>query len=293
MEREKQRSGGKRDAGHHVQAPLARHLKQSLLAGLCKILLEGVERHFRLGGRIYDAPSVFLVHARDMPHKKLFLAVRPFNGFIAGFDAVCRITPPGKPFYHLEKSCNSMPLADLLERISAKIAVPPAKGALSSLEHPFCGEVYLGHLRYGTYGRRTLEACHPMVCDAPRRNRTLLAAGNFNLTNTTTIFNQLTALGYHPRGHQDCEVLLEKTRNTAPQSGTGSREERKTNIRDAYSPLHKEKIVGKTILLMDDIVTTGATLSECARVLRDAGAKQVKALTLARTDLQTLGMEKS
>ena len=104
---------------------------------------------------------------------------------------------------------------------------------------------------------------------------------------------RLLAEGFAGKAGLDCEVLLKKTRNTAPQSGTGSRAERKTNIRDAYSPLRKEKIVGKTILLMDDIVTTGATLSECARVLKDAGAKQVKALTLARTDLQTLGMEKS
>ena len=103
---------------------------------------------------------------------------------------------------------------------------------------------------------------------------------------------KLLAEGFAEKAGLDCDLLLKKIRNTAPQSGTGSRVERKTNIRDAYSPLHREKIVGKTILLMDDIVTTGSTLSECARVLKDAGAKQVKALTLARTDLQSLGMEK-
>ena len=103
---------------------------------------------------------------------------------------------------------------------------------------------------------------------------------------------KLLAEGFAGKAGLDCEMLLKKIRNTTPQSGTGSRAERKTNIRDAYNALHREKIVGKTILLMDDIVTTGATLSECARILKDAGAKQVKALTLARTDLQTLGMEK-
>ena len=103
---------------------------------------------------------------------------------------------------------------------------------------------------------------------------------------------KLLAEGFAEKAGLDCELLLKKIRNTAPQSGTGSRAERKTNIRDAYIPLYENKIVGKTILLMDDIVTTGSTLSECARILKEAGAKQVRALTLARTDLQTLGMEK-
>ena len=89
-----------------------------------------------------------------------------------------------------------------------------------------------------------------------------------------------------------CEELLEKVRNTAPQSGTGSRAERKANIKDAYRAKQEEKIAGKSILLIDDIVTTGATLSECAQVLKAAGARQVRALTLARTDLQSLEMEK-
>ena len=120
----------------------------------------------------------------------------------AGIACVGLDVPAGVPFYHLEKSCASMPLADLLEKVSAKIGDPTQRQA-------FCGEVYLGHLRYGTYGRRTLEACHPMVCDSPRRNRTLLAAGNFNLTNTSSVFQHLTELGYHPRGHQDCEILLD------------------------------------------------------------------------------------
>ena len=127
----------------------------------------------------------------------------------AGIACVGLEVPPGRPYYHLEKSCASMPLADLLERITAKLAATPETAGDETLARPFCGEVYLGHLRYGTYGRRTIAACHPMVCDNPRRNRTLLAAGNFNLTNTSELFRQLVALGYHPHGHQDCEVLLE------------------------------------------------------------------------------------
>ena len=125
----------------------------------------------------------------------------------AGIACVGLDVPPGKPFYHLEKSCSSMPLADLLERISAGLASSEGDGA-RSLSRPFCGEVYLGHLRYGTYGNRSLAACHPMVHDSARRSSTLLVAGTFNLTNTAWLFRRLVSLGYHPHGHQDCEILL-------------------------------------------------------------------------------------
>ena len=126
----------------------------------------------------------------------------------AGIACVGLDVPPGKPFYQLEKSCSSMPLADLLERISGMLEASDQKTSTKALARPFCGEVYLGHLRYGTYGNRTLAACHPMVCDNARRASTLLVAGNFNLTNTPDVFNHLTSLGYHPHGHQDCEILL-------------------------------------------------------------------------------------
>ncbi len=126
----------------------------------------------------------------------------------AGIACVGLDVPPGKPFYHLEKSCSSMPLADLLERVSGLINASAKSDAPESLARPFCGEVYLGHLRYGTYGSRTLAACHPMVLDSAKRSSTLIVAGNFNLTNTTEVFQHVTSLGYHPHGHQDCEILL-------------------------------------------------------------------------------------
>lgn len=81
-----------------------------------------------------------------------------------------------------------------------------------------------------------------------------------------------------------CSCLLVKKRDAAPQSGSGGREERKANIRDAYRIKDRIDIRGKTILLTDDIVTTGATLEECAAVLLSAGAACVKAATIARTE---------
>ena len=77
--------------------------------------------------------------------------------------------------------------------------------------------------------------------------------------------------------------LLKKQRDTPPQSKTGSVEKRRANIAGAYACLRPELVQGKQVLLVDDIVTTGATLSEAARVLKKAGAKEVICATLARS----------
>lgn len=77
--------------------------------------------------------------------------------------------------------------------------------------------------------------------------------------------------------------LLKKRRDTPPQSKTGSAEKRRANIAGAYTCLRPEQVVGKRVLLVDDIVTTGATLSEAAGLLKKAGAVEVLAATVARS----------
>ena len=81
------------------------------------------------------------------------------------------------------------------------------------------------------------------------------------------------------------KALLIKPRNTKAQSGLKSREQRQANAAGAYRVIEEQEIAGKHILLVDDIVTSGATLRECARMLRQAGARSVTAVTAAaRTD---------
>lgn len=75
--------------------------------------------------------------------------------------------------------------------------------------------------------------------------------------------------------------VLIKRKNVAAQSGAGNRESRMRNIAGAYIPFNSELIENKSVLLIDDIVTTGSTLSECAGVLLDAGCSRVYALTVA------------
>ena len=75
---------------------------------------------------------------------------------------------------------------------------------------------------------------------------------------------------------------LRKTRNAAPQSGTGSAAERRANISGAYEIIDPELVQGKHVLLIDDIITTGSTVSECARMLGLAGAESVVCASVAR-----------
>jgi predicted amidophosphoribosyltransferase len=77
------------------------------------------------------------------------------------------------------------------------------------------------------------------------------------------------------------EGCLVKTSNVPPQAGLHAAD-REKNAKNAYAVKRRRKIEGKTLVLIDDVSTTGATIRECARVLVEAGAKEVRAITLAR-----------
>lgn len=79
-----------------------------------------------------------------------------------------------------------------------------------------------------------------------------------------------------------CVRLLKKTRHNPAQSGTGSAEKRKANVSGVYSSVNTKELTGKRILLVDDIVTTGATMSECAKILTQQGCAEVQAVAVAR-----------
>lgn len=81
----------------------------------------------------------------------------------------------------------------------------------------------------------------------------------------------------------DCVRLLKKPRDNPPQSGIDKAEKRRANVAGRYVVCSPELVKGRDVLLVDDIVTTGATLSECARMLKQAGAKSVTAVTVARS----------
>ncbi len=124
---------------------------------------------------------------------------------------------PGKPYITRYRSVDSEPIKHIFDKLSRKIA--KAKEA-----HPdkyldakwmknhvsFIGEAYMGHLRYGTHGKNSIENCHPMFRRNNWRSRNLLLAGNFNMTNVEELFNVLVDLGQHPRERVDTVTVLEK-----------------------------------------------------------------------------------
>ncbi len=75
---------------------------------------------------------------------------------------------------------------------------------------PFAAELYLGHLRYGTFGNNTLDYVHPVMRENNWKSRTLVMAGNFNMTNVDELFQRLVELGQHPKDYSDTVTILEK-----------------------------------------------------------------------------------
>ena len=113
--------------------------------------------------------------------------------------AVLSLDPePGSPAWWLSKSASSTALADLLAAIGRR-------------PRPRREAVFLGHLRYATYGRGDESFCHPFVHASPRLDRTLFLAGNFNLTNTHELFDAFQESGNHAASSADgylvCELL--------------------------------------------------------------------------------------
>jgi amidophosphoribosyltransferase len=74
----------------------------------------------------------------------------------------------------------------------------------------FTGELFLGHLRYGTYGKNSIESCHPFLRQNNWMTRNLVVAGNFNLTNVEELFDHLIELGQHPKEVSDTVTVMEK-----------------------------------------------------------------------------------
>lgn len=135
----------------------------------------------------------------------------------AGIATIKLDVRTGLPFLARKRSNTASPLTDLFSGINKTLADlerrhPEIKEDTAQLieRFPFAGEVLLGHLRYGTHGDNSIEACHPVVRSNNYRARTLAVAGNFNLTNVDDLFKRLVDLGQHPRHFSDTETVLER-----------------------------------------------------------------------------------
>ena len=134
----------------------------------------------------------------------------------AGIVNVKMELDPGQEYINRHRSIEQNPIKNIFDKVAKgvkKAEKNKPKGADVRWIYenvPFSGEVYLGHLRYGTFGRNSIEFVHPVMRQNNWKSRTLVLAGNFNLTNTDELFRKLIALGQHPKAYTDTVTILEK-----------------------------------------------------------------------------------
>ncbi|MBS3807372.1 MAG: amidophosphoribosyltransferase [Bacteroidales bacterium] len=135
----------------------------------------------------------------------------------AGITSLKFDLPPGKKYIHRVRTNKSTPIKRVFDHIDEQHQlISRSKPDLLNdpvwaKDHlPFAGEIYLGHLRYGTFGHNNIEYVHPVMRENNWKSRNLVLAGNFNLTNVDELFKLLIDLGQHPKDYSDTETVLEK-----------------------------------------------------------------------------------
>jgi amidophosphoribosyltransferase len=135
----------------------------------------------------------------------------------AGLVNIKLKTKPGSPYISRRRSVDQNSIQDIFLKIGDNLnkikARYPKKFQNSEWLKENCyftGEIFLGHLRYGTYGGNSITNCHPFLRQNNWRSRNLVLAGNFNMTNVDELFSQLIELGQHPKEKSDTVTILEK-----------------------------------------------------------------------------------
>ena len=135
----------------------------------------------------------------------------------AGIASVKFDVSPGTKYINRVRSNSDRPIRDVLSKINRKIEFAISqKDAISKdlnwdIENlPFLGNLFLGHVRYGTFGVNSIESVHPFVRSSNWRHKNLIVAGNFNMTNSSKLFQDLVDIGQHPIERTDTVTVLEK-----------------------------------------------------------------------------------
>jgi len=132
----------------------------------------------------------------------------------AGIATIKFDVAPGNRYISRHRAMGSSAVSEIFEYVQKKFADIPAellKDADWLKENiSFTGEVLMGHLRYGTHGKNSIENCHPFLRQNNWMSRNLVIAGNFNMTNVDELLEQLYELGQHPKEKADTVTVLEK-----------------------------------------------------------------------------------
>ena len=135
----------------------------------------------------------------------------------AGFASIKLGVEPGKRFISRIRSTEKQPIQDVFSKINERInkelkSDPSLPENIEKLKSkvPYVGEVLLGHVRYGTFGGNSVENVHPFLRRNNWMHRNLILAGNFNMTNSKELFENLVEIGQHPKEYTDTVIIMEE-----------------------------------------------------------------------------------
>lgn len=135
----------------------------------------------------------------------------------AGFASVKFNVEPGTRYISRVRSNQSQPIQDIFAQINERInsifeEFPDKKDDVKWQEEnmPYLGSLFLGHVRYGTFGKNSIESVHPFLRQSNWKHKNLILAGNFNMTNSHQILEELIELGQHPKEFTDTVTVMEK-----------------------------------------------------------------------------------
>jgi amidophosphoribosyltransferase len=154
----------------------------------------------------------------------------------AGFASIKLDVEPGERYISRVRSNDAQAIQDVFaqinERINDEMAAHPEYAENVQLQKkniPYIGELFLGHVRYGTFGKNSIESVHPFLRQNNWMHRNLIIAGNFNMTNVTELFNSLVELGQHPKEMTDTVTVMEKIGHFLDEEVTELYQECKNN----------------------------------------------------------------
>ena len=175
----------------------------------------------------------------------------------AGFASIKLDMEPGERYISRVRSNEPQAIQDVFaqinERVNEELTLHPEYAdnvALQKKNIPYIGEVFLGHVRYGTFGKNSIESVHPFLRQNNWMHRNLIVAGNFNMTNVKELFNSLVELGQHPKEMADTVTVMEKIGHFLDDEVTDLYQECKNNglSKREASPVIAEKLQVAKIL---------------------------------------------
>lgn len=135
----------------------------------------------------------------------------------AGLASIKLDVEPGQRYISRIRSNDSQPIQDVFHQINTRVEQELQQHPeyidnvpLQKKHIPYIGELFLGHVRYGTFGKNNIESVHPFLRQNNWMHRNLIVAGNFNMTNVKQLFDSLVAIGQHPKEMADTVTVMEK-----------------------------------------------------------------------------------